>query len=273
MLMNCFSSAMAARVLVTALLLCACRPGAAGIFNKNQPPPDWGLEAAKTHVPEYAKDASSVILFDEYVETIDGQGRALEREREAIRVLKPQGRHNTCEVQYDEDMKVNYFRVWTIAADEKQYQAQDTDFVEEGDTGIPIMLSTYKRRVAHPPAVDVGATVICESEELMEPYRRRNAGTSRAAFRWSSRRWKLICPQGRAHAQTWHNFKRGCCGGSGAEPLALGGEGQAGADSARHSFAAEWGALAARMSVQWGDAAVDGHGQPMARALGSGYNA
>ena len=79
----------------------------------------WGLDAAKDPVPDYAKDASAVILFDEYIETVDAQGRAVEREREAIRILKPQGRGNTCDVGYDEDEKVNYFRAWTIAADEK----------------------------------------------------------------------------------------------------------------------------------------------------------
>jgi hypothetical protein len=63
------------------------------------------------------------------------------------------------------DEKINYFRAWTITADGKQYPAQDTDFVENGDNDVPIMLFTRKTRVAHPPAVDVGATLICESEE------------------------------------------------------------------------------------------------------------
>ncbi len=143
---------------------------AAGFGKKNLPLPDWAVQAVKTHTPEYAKDASAVILYDEYLETVDASGRAVEREREAIRILKPQGRHNTCEVGYDVDEKINYFRVWTIAADEKQYTAQNTDFAELGDTSIPIMLSTYKRRVAEPPAVDVGATVLCESEEVLQPY-------------------------------------------------------------------------------------------------------
>ena len=113
----------------------------AGIFSKSQPVPALGLQANKTHTPDYAKDAAAVILYDEYVETIDAQGRAVEREREAIRILKPQGRHNTCQVGYDVDEKINYFRVWTIAADEKQYMAQDTDFTEQGDTGIPSALN------------------------------------------------------------------------------------------------------------------------------------
>src|SRR5271165_4516897 len=86
-------------------------PCTASIFGKNKmDPPQWGLEAYKTRTPDYAKDAAAVILYDEYVETVDDQGRAVEREREAIRILKPQGRGNACEVSYDVDEKVNYFR-------------------------------------------------------------------------------------------------------------------------------------------------------------------
>ena len=70
------------RVLAIALLALACSPGRASMFGKNnQPVPQWGLDAAKTPTPAYDTDAAAVILFDEYVETVDGQGRAVERER------------------------------------------------------------------------------------------------------------------------------------------------------------------------------------------------
>ena len=149
-------------------------PGLAGIFSKNQPVPDWAIEANKTQTPDYAKDAPSVVLYDEYVETVDDSGRAVERHRKAVRILKPQGRKEGCDVSYDVDEKINYFRAWTIAADEKQYMAQDTDFAEVGDTSIPIMLSTEKTRVGIPPAIDVGATMVCESEEILKPYLHEN---------------------------------------------------------------------------------------------------
>ena len=101
------------------LSLTAMQLSRASWFSKGQPVPDWGLEAAKTKTPDYAKDASAVILYDEFVETIDDNGRAVERERRVKRILKPQGRDISCNVQYDEDTKINYFRAWTIAADEK----------------------------------------------------------------------------------------------------------------------------------------------------------
>jgi Domain of Unknown Function with PDB structure (DUF3857)/Transglutaminase-like superfamily len=241
-----------------ALLWVAALPAHAGLFSKGQPVPQWGLDAAKTHIPDQAKDAAAVILYDEYVETVDEQGRAVERERQAIRILKPQGRGNTCEVSYDVDQKVNYFRVWTLGADEKTYQAQDTDFTEEGDTSIPILLSTRRARVAHPPAVDVDATVICESEEVMEPYSHEKVWAIQNGIPVVLEALEVDLPAGATKAQSWHNH-------AAIDPvevtpnhwrwevkdmpaLVL-------RDVPAHP---NWVALAGRMSVQWGETAVSG---------------
>jgi hypothetical protein len=253
------SSIVLSNVLATALLVLACNPAHANIFGKNnQPVPQWGLDAAKTHTPDYDKDAASVVLFDEYVETVDAQGRAVEREREAIRILKPQGRHNTCEVAYSADEKINYFRVWTIAADEKQYQAQDTDFVEEGDTSVPVMLSTEKARIAHPPAVDVGAVEICESEELLPPYFQEMAWHIQIGIPVVFQALEIDLPAGRAHTEAWHNYQP-------VKPVEVEPNHWRWEIKDMHALtlrdvhsAPEWVALAARMAVQWGDAAIEG---------------
>ena len=189
------------------LFALAAVPGSAGIFNKNQPVPDWGMQAYKTKTPDYEKDAPAVVLYDEFVETVDATGRAVERERRAYRILKPQGRHPWCDVSYDVDEKVSYFRAWTIAADEKQYMAQDTDFVEGGDTDIPIMLSTRKSRVARPPAVDEAATVICESEEAMKPYFHEKLWEIQRDIPVVYESLEIDLPPGRAHTQAWHSFQ------------------------------------------------------------------
>jgi len=244
---------------VAGLFLLAANPARASWFGNDKPIPDWGLEAAKTKTPDYAKDAPAVILFDEYVETVDVQGRATEREREAIRILKPQGRSDAgCGVSYDVDEKINYFRAWTIGADEKHYQAQDTDFSDIGDTGIPVMLSTSKRRVVHPPAADVGATIICESEELLAPYQQETVWHFQSPIPFVFQALEVDLPPGRAHSEAWHRFQP-------AKPFevlpnhwrwelkdvnAL--------DLREVKSHPDWEALAPRMSVQWGEAAVVG---------------
>jgi transglutaminase-like putative cysteine protease len=257
-------------VAVTVMAGASCVPAGASWFNKGQPVPDWGVQAAKTPTPAPAvvKDATAVILYDEYVETIDANGRATEREREVIRILKPQGRHNTCEVGYDVDEKVNYFRAWTIAADDKNtFEAQPTDFVDEGDTGVPVMLSTRKFRIARPPAVDVGATVVCESEEVLAPYTQEKPWHFQTGVPVVFQALELDLPPGRAHSESWHRYEP-------VKPVEV---------SPNHwrwelkdvpAFTLrdvpshpEYAALVARMDVQWGDAAIQGTDNEW-RALG-----
>ncbi|MGA3081609.1 MAG: DUF3857 domain-containing protein [Terracidiphilus sp.] len=237
----------------------AASPGFATWFDKDKPIPDWGLVAAKTPTPANVKDAPAVILFDEYLETVDAQGRAVEREREAIRILKPQGRRDgECGVSYDVDEKINYFRAWTITADQTQYPAKDTDFVDEGDLGIPIMLSTRKTRIVHPPAADVGATILCESEELLEPYLQETEWRIQTGIPVVFQALEVDLPPGRAHSEAWHRFEP-------VKPVEVAPnhfrwelKDMPALDLRDLRSGPEWAALAARMSVQWGDAAVEG---------------
>jgi len=234
-------------------------PCAASIFGKEKlPVPQWGLEAYKTKTPAYAKDDPAVILFDEYVETVDAEGRAVEREREAIRILKPQARHQSCSVWHDVDEKINYFRVWTIGADEKQYQAQEVDFTEEGEVGDRIMLSTAKARVAHPLALEVGATVICESEEQLKPYMQEKVWHIQSDIPFVLQALEVDLPSGRGYAEAWHQYK-------GVKPVEIAPNhwrweirDMPGLNLRGIPSHPDWSALAGRMSVHWGSSAENG---------------
>jgi transglutaminase-like putative cysteine protease len=251
-----------------AFLLLLSSPAFASLFGKDKNIPDWALEAAKTKTPAYVKDAPAVMLFDEYLETVDPQGRSVEREREAIRILKPQGRrYAECGVSYDVDEKINYFRVWTIGADEKTYPAQDTDFADVGDTSVPIMLSTRKARVVHPPATDVGATVICESEELLAPYQQETVWQFQSSIPFVFEALELDLPAGRAHSEAWHKLDP-------VKPVEVAPnhwrweiKDMPALDLRDIPARPEREALAARMSVQWGDAAIEGRDNQW-RAIG-----
>jgi hypothetical protein len=246
-------------VFPVALSLLAANSALASWFDKSKPIPDWGLEAAKTKTPDYAKDAAAVILLNERLESVDAQGRSTERHRYAARILKPQGRHDIgCDVRYDVDEKINYFRVWTIGADEKQYPAQDTDFADVGDLGDSVMLSTSKTRVVRPPAADVGATIICESEELMAPYQQEAGLFIQNEIPVVFQALEIDLPPGRAHSEAWHRFQP-------VKPVEIAPnhwrwelKDLRALDLREVKSPPDWEALAARMSVQWGDAAVEG---------------
>ncbi len=269
------SSLRAGAVVVAGLALAsgAARAAGAGWFgSKDAPLPQWGQDAAKTPTPAYAGGAASVVLYDEYVETIDAEGRATERERQAIRILQPQGREQVgCVVSYDADETIKYFREWTLAADGKVFEAKDSDFVDVGDnTGVPVMLFAGRNRVVRPPAADVGATVICESEELMAAYSREQDWFFQSDIPAVYQALELDLPAGRAHAENWHN----------QEPVK-------GVEVAPNHWRWEvqdehaldlrdvpsrpsGEALAARMTVEWGEAAVAGVDNQW-RALGQWF--
>jgi hypothetical protein len=234
------------------------------MFGKDAPVPQWGLDAANTPTPAYAKESGSVILYDEYVETVDAQGRAVEREHEAIRILQPQGRREGCAVSYDVDEKINYFREWTVTADGKQFQARDTDFVEEGagEMGIvkdiPVLLETEKTRIVHPPAADIGATIICESEELLAPWDQEKVWHIQSSTPVVFEALEIDLPAGRSYADSWHRYPS-------VKPVEVAPnhwrweiKKMPKLDLRDVKAHAEWAALAARMSVTWGEAAVAG---------------
>jgi hypothetical protein len=252
---------------------CAALPAHAGVFGKDTPAPQWGLDAAKTPLPANIGDAPAVILFDEYVETIDAQGRAVERERQAIRILKPQGRHNVCATSYDVDEKINYFREWTITADGRTFQAKDTDFMDIGAAeedavrDIPILLQTEKNRIVHPPAEDVGATILCESEELMAPWLREKAWSIQEGIPFVFEALEIDLPPSTQFAESWHQYQP-------VKPVEVAPnhwrweiKDMPQLDLREVKSRPDWEALAARMSVYWGNGATADKGGEW-RALG-----
>jgi hypothetical protein len=245
--------------MVTAAMTSPLHAGIFGGKDKPQPVPQWALDVAKVPTPASAKSAEAVILFDEYLVTVDSQGRAVEREREVKRILKPQARNwGRCLAGVEEDMKLNYLRAWTITPEGKQLQALEADIQEYGDTGVPVMLSTYKTRVANPPGVDPGAVVVCESEIVFPAYSREESWQVQYSIPVVTEALELDLPTGRAYTEAWHNF-------TAVKPVELAPnhlrwqvDAVPGLDLRDIQASPHLRSLAGRMCVQWGDAAIAG---------------
>jgi hypothetical protein len=232
--------------------------------------PQWGLDTLKIHAPGETGDAGYAVLYDEYLESIDAQGRATERERLAMRIVKPQGRNASCNIGYDVDQKINYFREWTIGADEKQYQAKDSDFADIGETGDPDMQFTVRRRTVHPPAADVGATVICETEEVLAPYQQEMYWHMQSSAPFVQEALEIDLPPGMKFNVSWHRYEP-------VQPVEVAPnhwrwelkDVQA-LDLRDVKVRPSWAALLGRVSVESGDSASDGKADEW-KALGVKY--
>jgi hypothetical protein len=223
---------------------------------KNQPAPDWAVEAAKTPTPDNAMSAPAVVLYDEIVITVDEQNHAVERERSAVRILKPQGRkYAGCGAEFGADFKIKNFRSWTIAANGKQFQAMETDFIDVGEYDAPILQAAERIREVNPPAADPGAVVVCEIESQLRPYFTEETWRFQQSIPAVNQSLELDLPAGGHFTDVWHHY-------AAVKPVELGSnhlrwevKDVPALDLENIHATPDWEALAARMTVQWGDAA------------------
>jgi hypothetical protein len=247
---------LAAAIAASAALLC---PPHAAAKEKPQPAPDWAVEASKTATPASAKDAAAVVLFDEYLITIDDQNHAVERERIAVRILKPQGRSYThCSIGYDIDEKLNYFHSWTFTPDGRQLQAMDSDFLDQGAYEASVLQFTERFRTVNPPASDPGAVVACETEERLRPYMDEEEWQIQSSIPVVSEALELALPPGGHFAESWGKHEPIKPTEVASNHLRWEIKDMPALNLENIHATPAWGALAARMSIKWGDAAVKG---------------
>ncbi len=226
---------------------------------KSQPAPDWAVDAAKTPTPANVGDASAVILLDDYLITVDEQNHAVERERYAVRILKPQGReYSHCVAEYDKDEKLDSFHSWTIAADGRQLQAMDTDFTDVGAVGDADMQATERFRMLKPPGSDPGSVVTCETEFHMRPYMDSEDWQIQAPIPVVNEGLELALPPGGHYANSWSHHEPMRPDETGDNHLRWEIRDVPALDLENIHATPPWEALAARMTVTWGDLAVKG---------------
>ena len=243
---------------VAALGMVAAFPAAAH-GKKMQPAPDWAVAAAQIPTPAHVKDAHSVLLSDEYLITVDDQNHAVERERWAVRVLTPEGRSDAhCMVEYDTDAKLNYFHSWTIAVDGHQFQAMDTDFKDMGAAGDQDMQFSDRFRVVNPPGADPGAVVACETERHLEPYLSSEDWEIQYPFPVVNESLELALPPGGHYSVSWSRYAPEKPTETPDGHLRWEIKNMPALDLENIEARPVWDALAARMTVMWGDASVNG---------------
>ncbi len=265
---------MRSRMLAVAGCCCAVLIGTTPVAarDKQEPAPPWAVDAAKTPTPATVGDASAVILFDEYLITVDAQNHAIERERYAVRILKPQGRKYThCLAEFDTDERLDYFHSWTIATDGRQLEAMDTDFKDEGATGDPDMQSTERFRILSPPGGDPGAVVTCETETHLRPYMSSEDWQIQYSIPTVFEALELALPPGGHYAESWSRIAPVKPMETADNHLRWEIKDESALDLENLHATPPESALAGRMSIMWGDSAIKGAAGQW-RAIGEWLN-
>ena len=158
------------RHVAAALLFLSC----AGVAHaaKDVQLPDWVLQAA-TDAPLKGewKDAKAVYLLEDTLLTVGPDGRAVERYRAVVKILRPQGRgHATPVAAFSNDAKLQSFHVWSIGPDGHHYTMKDSEYVETGDPAYGMLYVDLRAKIASPPGADPGGAVAWEIVRQVPSY-------------------------------------------------------------------------------------------------------
>lgn len=88
---------------------------------------------------------------------VQPDGRAVERRREVVKILRSQGREYAKPMAwFSKDERLLSFHVWSIGPDGHQYTMKDTEYQETGAEGGGLLYEDERAKVASPPGMDPG---------------------------------------------------------------------------------------------------------------------
>lgn len=127
--------------------------------------PDWVMQAS-ANAPLKAEwhDARAIYLLEDTLLTVQPDGKAVERYRAVVKILRPQGRNFAMPfAAFSKDEKLESFHVWSIGPDQHHYAMKDSEYVEVGADESGILYNDERVKTASPPGADPGGIVAWES--------------------------------------------------------------------------------------------------------------
>jgi Domain of Unknown Function with PDB structure (DUF3857)/Transglutaminase-like superfamily len=135
------------------------------------PFPDWVVQAAAAKLPPYPANIGAVVLFDDRLVTVAPDGRATERQRRVLKILRPRGREYAQIVaSYSKDEKLDFFHAWSIGPDGHQYTVKDQEVHDEALGEWGILYDDLRARTVTPPGADPGGIIAYEVERHVATY-------------------------------------------------------------------------------------------------------
>ena len=131
--------------------------------------PDWVMHASNAK-GDWG-DAKAVVLLQDTLLTVEPDGKAIERDRMVVKILRPEGRGEaTPSVGFSKDQKLLSFHVWSIGPDGHHYAMKDSEYVEAGTSDYGILYADERVKTASPPGADPGGVIAWETTQQLPTY-------------------------------------------------------------------------------------------------------
>ena len=237
--------------------------------------PDWVKAAAAQPLPHYPASTKAVVLLDETTYTVGTDGKAVERVRRVIKILRPQGReYGEPVVWFDKDSKILFMHVWSIDPSGHEYTLKDNEIAEVSPPGEGGELYVDERaKVAEPPGRDPGGVIAYEYEKRERPYLAETNWEFQDEIPRVSQNFTLALPPGYTYTTTWAHHEK--VEGADLENHHYRWElnNQPGIDLERIPMSPSPGALAARMTVHYAGPGLSEPQEGSWQGIGEWYGA
>jgi hypothetical protein len=161
--------------------------------------PDWAINAST--VKGDWGDAKAVVLLQDTLLTVQPDGKAIERDRMVVKILRPEGRdYATPQVSFSKDQKLLSFHVWSISPDGHHYAMKDSEYMEAGTSGSGILYDDERVKMASPPGADPGGVIAWETTQQFPPYLSEDNWQFQNSFPTAETSFEIDLPPG------WHQY-------------------------------------------------------------------
>lgn len=180
---------------------------AAGTSTSAADAPGWMHSQASVPLPEHDDKTDAVLLYSEYVLTVQSNGKIKGLERAAYKILRAGGkRFGSLRVNFDAETRITAIHGWCIPAQGKDYEVKDKDAIE---TSLGVsdgeLVTDVRSRLLQIPAADIGNIVGYEVEQELRPYVLQDEWLFQGPVPVAEARYTLQLPPGWEYKSAWLN--------------------------------------------------------------------
>ena len=198
------SRSICATAIGVACLVGVCSPAA----RAGDTAPEWMRTAAAQTLPEYSKETTGVVLYDEQIVVVKDNGDVDVTYRHACKLLRSDAKDECgyAVVDFDSFTKISYFRAWTMMANGGLMQVKDKEAAEISRGEGFEVFSDRRAKIIKFPEATVGNVVGYEYTQRQRPFLFETNWFFQGVMPTRFARLSLTLPAGWEFSNYWVNI-------------------------------------------------------------------
>jgi Domain of Unknown Function with PDB structure (DUF3857)/Transglutaminase-like superfamily len=175
----------------------------------NSDAPSWMHGLVSAPLPKYDEKTEAVVLYSEEILTVQADGKMKELDREAYKILRPEGRRlGKLHFFFDHETRITKLQAWCIPAQGRDYEVKEKDATETGYSAVEggELFSDYHYKILSIPAPDPGNIIGYEIEHEVRPFVFQDEWGFQETFPVREAHYTLQLPSGWEYKPVWLNY-------------------------------------------------------------------